>query len=975
MKEYRKSVLTFFGLLLVFVWSVAPIAAQQPVVTAEYSYKRYTTQDGLPNLLLETVFQDKSGYLWIATYRGFVRFDGIKFTPFLAENNINILHFENGRNGEVRAYSYHDIYIIDKNDSIRAINIAPAETYLNTYNSRDLPEGYLIFENEDASKKYLVHTINDTIEEILRCPELDKIYNSKPFLDEQNNTIYLSSKQELNIYNINTHTINRIEGLQVECFLLHHTLGLLAFGTNGIYRLTDNSYKILSKHHFNSDLRAKEMADGSIIIKDKIEIYRYRSGTIESMANLNARGVDMYRDRENNIWVASFDGLFNFFQFDFKNYYLKSDRVRTVLEDINKNVWIGTNNGNLLSWSNGQIRKVAYPDSKMIAFRFGSVAIGDSLYFPRNNDVLIYNKDRFSWAGLPYRLEDYDGYCKVVPYTDKRILVLRGTGVHLCDLNGKSLRFYSEKELKQQDFHDIIADSGQWVVCGSKGLSLVQQDSIHLIESGDNSITTTLLCMDEQKQIWSGSENRLNLLSNGQLITVYRFKDDVIQGIFTVNKDYLLITTLHGIHFFNVSEYLLSGKLQFVNYDFFNGFTGLNPQSNALSKDHQGLFWLPCNDCLVSFDPQKLIRQIASPNMIIQHFAISKDNVKWKKVIDFANTTFSYKNKNFKFSVIGLNYSAVENIRYHYRLKGFQENWSEPTKSREITFNNLPPGKYQFEIYADAGTDESKCETQTYAFTITPAFWQTWWFWTLAIAISVGCLVWIIYYYLKKKQLENIKRIEREREMNELRVQSVRLKSIPHFNSNVLASIEYYMMAKSKEESNQLLTRYSRFTNITLHEIDKANRSLKDEIDYVRLYLELEKLRFGDKLSYSIDVDENTDTSIMIPNMVLHTYAENAVKHGIRGKNTPGHVSIKAASEKSGVLLSVEDDGIGREESRRRDPDREGHGLRILTRQIELYNQQNAEKIVQSVVDLKDAEGKALGTRFEMFVPNNYQYL
>jgi len=223
--------------------------------------------------------------------------------------------------------------------------------------------------------------------------------------------------------------------------------------------------------------------------------------------------------------------------------------------------------------------------------------------------------------------------------------------------------------------------------------------------------------------------------------------------------------------------------------------------------------------------------------------------------------------------------------------------------------------------------------------------------------------------------LENIKRIEREKEMNELRVQSVRLKSIPHFNSNVLASIEYYMMTKSKEESNQLLTRYSRFTNITLHEIDKANRSLKDEIEYVRLYLELEKLRFGAQLSYSIDVDENADMGIMIPNMVLHTYAENSVKHGIRGKNTPGYVSIKATSEKNGVLLSVEDDGIGREESRRRDPDREGHGLRILTRQIELYNQQNAEKIVQSVVDLKDAEGNAAGTRFEMFVPNNYKYL
>jgi len=473
---------------------------------------------------------------------------------------------------------------------------------------------------------------------------------------------------------------------------------------------------------------------------------------------------------------------------------------------------------------------------------------------------------------------------------------------------------------------------------------------------------------DNHQNIWFSGENLLCKIENDSTKIVAQFNGR-IRNIYFTKNDILIVATTEGIYLSQNNDF---NKFRFYNQG--NGYTGKEALSGNIAEDEDGNVYIPSMDALVSFNPQKLFTQPIKPRLHIHSIFISSDNINWHKT-DTLHLKLSHTQKNIRFSYIGLSYSQAQNVRYQYRLLGFQNQWSNPVSERQVTFNNLPPAKYTFQLKASAGTEETQTDTISLAFEITPAFWQTWWFWTFSIVALVGCLVWIIYYYLKKKQLENIKRIEREKEMNELRVQSVRLKSIPHFNSNVLASIEYYMMAKSKEESNQLLTRYSRFTNITLHEIDKANRSLKDEIDYVRLYLELEKLRFGDKLSYSIDVDENTDTEIRIPNMVLHTYAENAVKHGIRGKNTPGHVSIKAASEKNGVLLSVEDDGIGREESCRRDPDREGHGLRILTRQIELYNQQNAEKIVQSVIDLKDDEENAAGTRFEMFVPSDYKYL
>jgi len=681
---------------------------------------------------------------------------------------------------------------------------------------------------------------------------------------------------------------------------------------------------------------------------------------------------DLVLDNEGNIWVATNKGLYCLFQLYFKNYAVKNDIIRCAIEKNDGKILFGSLNGVLGlidPASSYSISTKNYTPSKYGAAFFYSYgcALKDKVYLPGPGDILAVQGNNSNWLNLPF----YDPYMFVNRLNDSLFIAGGPELILLFIQSGKLLKTYNNNS--RSYFGQLIYtipytdnENRIWLG-GEKGISILKNEESYKKIFNKQLSKIKAMGKDMQNQIWIGSENRL-FRSEGDTVKFVRKFNSLITNIFFTRNGFAIFCTMGGIYIFDkdLTHY------SFYNHN--NGFTGREPFEANLAEDSLGNVYLPTLEALVSFNPQQLFTKQSPPKLYIQSLSVSSDNIHWQKT-DTLHLNLSHTQKNIRFSYIGLSYSQAQNVRYQYRLLGFQNQWSNPVSEREVTFNNLPPAKYTFQLKASAGTEETQTDTISLPFEITPAFWQTWWFWTLAIVIMVGCLTWIIFTYLKKKQLENIKRIEREKEMNELRVQSVRLKSIPHFNSNVLASIEYYMMAKSKEESNQLLTRYSRFTNITLHEIDKANRSLKDEIDYVRLYLELEKLRFGDKFSYSIDVDENTDTEIRIPNMVLHTYAENAVKHGIRGKNTPGHVSIKATSEKKGVLLSVEDDGIGREECRRRDPDREGHGLRILTRQIELYNQQNAEKIVQTVIDLKDDEGNAAGTRFEMFVPSEYKYL
>jgi len=324
---------------------------------------------------------------------------------------------------------------------------------------------------------------------------------------------------------------------------------------------------------------------------------------------------------------------------------------------------------------------------------------------------------------------------------------------------------------------------------------------------------------------------------------------------------------------------------------------------------------------------------------------------------------------------IGLSYSQAQSVRYHYRLIGFQNNWSEPAKNREVTFNNLPPGNYVFEIYADSGTGESRSETQSIAFSIKPAFWQTAWFFVGGIVLLMLASAGVALYIQRKKNKVLLEKLRIEKELNELRISSIRLKAIPHFNANVLGAIEYYIANRTKEEAMRILSIYSDFTLQTLSDVDKAARPIYEELAYVKMYLDLEKIRFLDKFDFQINVEKGVDESVLLPNMILHTYCENAVKHGLMPLEKGGLLTIHVWQHDQTVCVSVEDNGVGRAYSAKNPHLHSSkQGLSILNRQIEIYNSFNREKINRHVEDMFEGE-KPAGTRFTVEVPLEFMYL
>ncbi len=257
-------------------------------------------------------------------------------------------------------------------------------------------------------------------------------------------------------------------------------------------------------------------------------------------------------------------------------------------------------------------------------------------------------------------------------------------------------------------------------------------------------------------------------------------------------------------------------------------------------------------------------------------------------------------------------------------------------------------------------------------------WWLQWWAWLCGILLLALAVWWMTRKFEQRHARRRMERLEEEKSKKELQLSAVRLKAIPHFHSNVMAGIEYFVSNHSTDEATHYLKLYSDFTNQTLADIDRPSRSVADEVDYVRAYLELEQLRYGERLQYAVNVSPEVDQNVMLPTMLLHTFCQNAVKHGIANKTGVGHVTVNVSRERregtEGVLISVSDDGVGRSEAAHLGGPSTKQGLKILSQQIDLYNRTNKHHIQQHVTDLTDSEGHPAGTCFETWVPVEFRY-
>jgi tetratricopeptide (TPR) repeat protein len=197
----------------------------------------------------------------------------------------------------------------------------------------------------------------------------------------------------------------------------------------------------------------------------------------------------------------------------------------------------------------------------------------------------------------------------------------------------------------------------------------------------------------------------------------------------------------------------------------------------------------------------------------------------------------------------------------------------------------------------------------------------------------------------------------------QIALQSLRREMNPHFIFNSLNSVNQFIASNNEREANKYLSSYSNLMRNMLENSNKDYVPLSTEIDQLKKYLELEKLRFPDKFEYKLEIDPALDTeTVMVPNMIIQPNIENAIWHGLRYKNQGGLLQLKFSKKGNKTMVTIEDDGIGLTESKKlktkNQKMHESLGLKNVEERIRLLND-----IYRSGIrfEIKEKTGKETG--------------
>jgi tetratricopeptide (TPR) repeat protein len=229
---------------------------------------------------------------------------------------------------------------------------------------------------------------------------------------------------------------------------------------------------------------------------------------------------------------------------------------------------------------------------------------------------------------------------------------------------------------------------------------------------------------------------------------------------------------------------------------------------------------------------------------------------------------------------------------------------------------------------------------------------------------------------LEMQQMESAKKqAELHQRAVELEMQALRAQMNPHFIFNCLSSINRFIFKNDNKTASDYLTRFSRLIRMVLMHSSKKLITLEDELEMLRLYLDLERLRFKDAFDYSITTTNIVDAGVIfIPPLLLQPFCENAVWHGLMHKESKGHLKIiisEVISEHEKVLHCViEDDGVGRKkaaEMKSKSAESEKSlGLKITTERLALLNQENNFSTFYKIEDILNENNGVTGTRVQL---------
>jgi ligand-binding sensor domain-containing protein/two-component sensor histidine kinase len=331
--------------------------------------------------------------------------------------------------------------------------------------------------------------------------------------------------------------------------------------------------------------------------------------------------------------------------------------------------------------------------------------------------------------------------------------------------------------------------------------------------------------------------------------------------------------------------------------------------------------------------------------------------------------------ENFlQFEFAALVFANSNRNQYAWMMEGIDEKWVYGGNENKVSYASLKPGCYVFKVKA-ANNDGLWGKVTSYRIKIRPPFYASAWFIALCLGgLGAGLWFWNRSRVFQARKEEQLK-ASFQQQIAESEMKALRAQMNPHFIFNSLNSIQKYILKNEHFEASQYLTKFSRLIRLILDHSNQNNILLSSELDLLKLYVEMESLRFDDKFDYHFQVDPQLNTETCeIPSMLIQPYVENAIWHGLLHKAEKGTLKLYfLKKEENWLEVTIEDDGIGRAKAAelrsKQILPKKSYGMQITENRIAVINRTQNINATCTITDLKDDKGSAAGTKVSLHFP------
>lgn len=988
-----------------------------------HQFKFFSAADGLDIKTAYNFAQDKEGFIWAATGNGLYRCDGYTFKKITSPlddykkrigricelvsydataNRLWVLSYSDIQYLDLNTYTFYRPKIKDDknvsnekygfikidedriwyggNDFIYELSLINGEinlldkfkNYPTTASNRFVDmDDYRADEVIITGGKYILF-VNKNTYEITKTIMAEKgQYFTRSTYDASRSYLWISANNALVGYDLQSnkrnlyrftysdeknHTFNRI--ITSAVFLNGHDLLL----TNDVIFNVETKKSTLVKEMvgMNSNRLKNEFShfkdrDGNIwrgSINQGCDVLLATNTNTKVYGPLvNEKGINIepysshLSTEKNKLYIAG-SGISGFYSIDLNSkekkhitnpFNLDENFIVNDIVDDNGTIY-SCNSKNIFKYHNGEFKVLNPPTNSMLNS------------FSNTEQLSIWQK-------------------KLIACTNRELFVINPTDGQFQKWN------YDEIDLEINGTHNpyfttqLLGNDDHYYYCSNVGIyrqnSIADKpEKIKLSYKGKRIVLSTIsIAQDSLGRLWLGT------IDNG--VWIYDLNSHDIHPLVETNNKY----TLSGVNKLTILKkraYIGSQTAILVyNTESEKFERALNRQNGFVIDDagyeikNQGGQFITVNTYpyVITYTPTEATS--TRSKLWFTSLKISNKEKLLKPTNSLPEITLGYQDQALSIAFTDLNYFKVRNKIYKYRLKGLDEEWTV-CNSNEIALFRLPSGNYDLEIAYLESIDNDKVLTSI-PIKIQPPFWKMWWFISSALLFVAA----MIYFWNKQKLMayrnEMDLKTNYEKQLANLEMKALRAQMNPHFIFNSLNSIQKFIFEKDEYAASQYLTKFSRLIRHILDQSNQEHTTLSNEIDLLKLYTEMEALRFNDIFRFELTVDPSLPLDLKLPSMIIQPHIENAIWHGLLHKENGGVIKLNFIKKNDqSIEIIIEDNGIGREKANelksKQVLKKKSYGSQISEDRVKIFNELNGVQTDVIYVDLKDDSGKARGT-------------